>query len=109
MLVDQLGMPVAPKQDAEIVEPSHEPLQFYPVDEKNRDRRLGLSHVIEKRVLEVLRLLGCHSVFPFVGPFWPELFDRPPRLSDAPFFQVHTIENKASEHISRNYDVKEAL
>jgi hypothetical protein len=67
VLIDELGVSVAAKQHTEIVKPSNEPLQFHAVDEKNRDRRLGLSHVIEKRVLEVLRLLGCHSYFRSLG------------------------------------------
>jgi hypothetical protein len=62
-------MSVAPEQHTEIVEPSHETLQFHPVNEKNRDRRLGLSHVIQERILEVLRLLGCHSYFRSLGLF----------------------------------------
>ena len=66
-VIDQLRVPVASKQDAEIIKPGNETLQFYSVDEKNRDRRLGLSDVIEKRVLEVLRLLGCHSSFRSLG------------------------------------------
>ena len=80
MLVDQLRMAVAPKQHAEIVEPSDETLQFHPVDEKNRDRRLGLAHVVQERVLEVLRLLGCHSCFRSLGLFGQRCSDRHPRL-----------------------------
>src|SRR5271170_1913188 len=48
VLVDQLRVPVAPKQHTEIVKPGNEPLQFYSVDQKDRDRRLGLSHVIQE-------------------------------------------------------------
>src|SRR5271163_915463 len=67
VFIDQLRVPVTAQQDAEIIKPGNETLQFYSVDEKNRDRRLGLSDVIEKRVLEVLRLLGCHSSFRSLG------------------------------------------
>src|ERR1700723_3411879 len=67
VLIDQLRMSVAPEQNTEIIEPSHETLQFHPVNEKNRDRRLGLPYVIQERILEVLRLLGCHSCFRLLG------------------------------------------
>src|ERR1700734_2762766 len=42
VLIDKLRVSIATQQDAEIIEPSNEALQFYSVDEKNRDRRLGL-------------------------------------------------------------------
>src|SRR5271166_5497193 len=67
VLIDQLGVSVATQQDAEIIEPGNETLQFDSIDEKNRDRRLGLPYVIEKGVLEVLRLLGCHRSFRSLG------------------------------------------
>src|SRR3984957_14780833 len=69
VLIDKLRMSVAPKQDAEIIKQSHKPLQFHPINEKNRDRRLRLSHVIQERILEVLRLLGSHSYFRSLGLF----------------------------------------
>ncbi len=38
MLVDQLRVPVAPEQNAEVVEPSHDPLQLNAIDEEDRKR-----------------------------------------------------------------------
>src|SRR6185437_8898914 len=54
MLVDELRMRVAPQQDAEIVEPGDDPLQFHAIDEKYGDGRLVLSNMVEKHVLNVL-------------------------------------------------------
>ena len=51
MLVDKLRMPVAPQQDAKIVEPSHNALQLYAVDQEDRKRRLVFSYVIEECIL----------------------------------------------------------
>src|ERR1700722_13091610 len=51
MLVDKLRVTVAPQQQAEIVEPGHNSLQLYPVDQKNRQWRFGFSNVIEEGVL----------------------------------------------------------
>ena len=51
MLVDKLRMPIAPKEDAKIVEPSHDPLQLNAVDEKDRKWSLVFPNVIEKGVL----------------------------------------------------------
>jgi hypothetical protein len=44
-------MTVATQQQAEIVEPGHNSLQLYPVDQKNRQWRFGFSNVIEEGVL----------------------------------------------------------
>jgi hypothetical protein len=68
MLVDELGVPVAPQKDAEIIEPGDETLQFDSIDQKNRDGGLGFPNVVEKRVLEVLRLLSCHEFVRLFGP-----------------------------------------
>ena len=51
MLVDKLRMTVTPEQQAEIVEPCHNTLQLYPVDQKYRQWRLGFTNVIQEGVL----------------------------------------------------------
>jgi hypothetical protein len=57
-------MAVASQQNAEIIEPGHEALQFDAVDEKNGDRGLGLAHMVEERVLQILRLFARHEFIP---------------------------------------------
>jgi hypothetical protein len=44
-------MTVAPEQQAEIVKPGDNPLQFHPVDQKDRQWCLGFANVIEEGVL----------------------------------------------------------
>jgi hypothetical protein len=44
-------MTVAPEQQAEIVKPSDNPLQFHPVDQKDRQRCFGFANVIKEGVL----------------------------------------------------------
>jgi hypothetical protein len=51
---------ISPQQDAEIIEPCHDALQFDAVDQKNREWRFALANVIEKCVLKILRSVGCH-------------------------------------------------
>jgi hypothetical protein len=51
MFVDKLRMTIAPEQQAEIVEPGDNSLQFDPVHQKDRQWRLGLSNVVEEGVL----------------------------------------------------------
>jgi hypothetical protein len=43
---------IAPKQQAEIVEPGDDALKLHAIDQKDRERRLGLANVIEKSVLQ---------------------------------------------------------
>jgi hypothetical protein len=107
VLIDELRVPVTTQQHAEIIEPGNETLQFYSVDKKNRDRRLGLSDVIEERVLEVLRLLGCHASIRSLGRFG--LFYMV--FTGAPFeaFCEFISQYVASEHISRKHNVKTAF
>jgi sorbitol-specific phosphotransferase system component IIA len=54
-------MPVPAQQNAEIVEPGHDTLQFDPVDQEDREGDLVLSNVVEKRVLKVLRAIARHG------------------------------------------------
>src|SRR4051794_7813799 len=51
VLVDELRVPIPPQQHAEIIEPGHDPLQLDSVDQKDRQRRLTFSDMIEKGVL----------------------------------------------------------
>ena len=60
MFIHQLGMPVSAQQDAEIIEPRHDTLQFHTVDQKDRQWCFLLANVIEKSVLEVLRAFCRH-------------------------------------------------
>ena len=54
VFIDQLRMPVAPQQDAEIVEPRDDALKFDAVDQEHRYWDLVLSDVVEKGVLKIL-------------------------------------------------------
>jgi hypothetical protein len=51
MLVNELRMAVAPKQQAEIVEPRDNALQLHAIDQKDGQRRLGFPNVVEEGVL----------------------------------------------------------
>jgi hypothetical protein len=51
MLVDKLRMTVAPQQQAEIVEPGDNSLQFDSVYQKDGQGRFCFSNVIEEGVL----------------------------------------------------------
>jgi hypothetical protein len=54
------------QQHAEIVKPGDHALQFHPVDQKDRDRDLGLANMIEKGILKVLFCIG-HIVKRLLG------------------------------------------
>ena len=58
MLVNELRVPVAAEQDAEVVEPSHDTLKLDAIDEKDRQRDLVLAAMVQERVLEVLSALA---------------------------------------------------
>src|SRR5580692_11840239 len=47
MLINELGMPVAAQQYAEIVEPCDDTLQFDAVDQEDRERNIVLTYKIE--------------------------------------------------------------
>src|SRR5215469_1010137 len=85
VLVDKLRMRVAPQQHAEIVEPGDDALQLHAVDQKDRNRRLVLAHVVEEDVLHVLRFLGRHGYFPLswspTGPRWSARRGTPRQVS----------------------------
>jgi hypothetical protein len=65
VLINELGMPVAAQQYAEIVEPGDDTLQFDPVDQEDRERNLVLTDKIEKSVLEILWPLRSHMPLPY--------------------------------------------
>jgi hypothetical protein len=60
MLIHELRVSVTPQQDAEIVKPCDNPLQFYSVHEENRERCFVFSDVIEKGILKALNSLCSH-------------------------------------------------
>src|SRR5262249_27547437 len=63
MLVNELGMSISSQQHAEVIEPSHDALQFDTVHQKNCERYFTFADVIEKCVLQVLRTIGGHGRF----------------------------------------------
>ena len=66
VLVDELGMPIAPQQHAEIIEPGHDALQLDAVHQEDRERSFVLADMVEEGVLQILCAFGCHcrcSVF----------------------------------------------
>ena len=65
VLVDELRVPVAPQQDAEIVEPGDDALQLHAVDQEDRQRRFVLAHMVQERVLKALGSFG-HCCSPFL-------------------------------------------
>ena len=60
MLVDQLRLAIATQENAEIVEPRDDALKLHPVDQKDSYGDLGLTDLIEKRILQVLTVV-CHD------------------------------------------------
>lgn len=62
MLVDQLGMGITAQEDREIVKPSHDPLQLYPVDEENGDGDFVAANVVEKDILDALAFFVAHPI-----------------------------------------------
>jgi hypothetical protein len=57
-------MPITTQQNAEVVEPCHDTLQFHTIDQKNRQRSFLLANVIKKSVLEILCALSHQSFYP---------------------------------------------
>lgn len=54
MFIDQLSVPITFQQDAEIIEPTDDALEFDAVNKENRDGNFTLADMIEKCVLKVL-------------------------------------------------------
>ncbi len=57
VLIDELGVAIASKQQTEVVEPGDDPLKLDAIDQEDRKRDLVFSYKIQKRVLQVLRAL----------------------------------------------------
>jgi hypothetical protein len=55
---------IAAKQHAKIIEPGDDALQFDAIDEKNREWRFVLPHVVQECVLKALGFFG-HCYYPF--------------------------------------------
>src|SRR5215475_1222379 len=51
VLVDELRMPVATQQHAEIIKPCHNALQLDSVNKEDRERSLALSNMVQEGVL----------------------------------------------------------
>jgi hypothetical protein len=66
MFVDELRVAVPAQQDAEIIEPGHDSLKLHAVHEEDGQRRLVLSDIIEKSVLEAWCSIGGHVFSVFV-------------------------------------------
>src|SRR5882724_11046998 len=62
MLIYELRMAIAPQQDAKVIEPCHHALQLYTIHEKNRQRHLVFSDIIQERVLQVLCAFCRHDL-----------------------------------------------
>ena len=54
VLIDQLRVSITTQQDTEIVKPSDDPLKLNAVYKEDRERRLVLPNMIQKRVLQAL-------------------------------------------------------
>jgi hypothetical protein len=63
VLVDKLGLRIAPQQQAEVVKPGDNALKFDAVNEKYRHGHLLFANMVEEGVLQVLHL--------FTGHCWP--------------------------------------
>ena len=75
MFVNQLRLPVASQQNAEIIKPSDNTLQFNTIDKEDCDRNLGLTHVVQECILQILSVRS-HCFLTFV---LAELADQAPR------------------------------
>ena len=79
MLIYELRVTVPTQQHTKVVEPAHDPLELHTVDQKDCEWGLVLSHVVQERILKVLRLLiqktpnfplmNCLRLFSRVTPF----------------------------------------
>ena len=58
VLIDELGMPVAAQQYAEIVEPGDNALELDAVDQEYRYWRLVFANIVKEYVLEVLAFIS---------------------------------------------------
>lgn len=65
MLINQLGLAIAPQQDRKIIEPSDNALKFDAFYQKDSDRRLGFAKQVQKSVLQIRRLALLRSFLRF--------------------------------------------
>lgn len=54
MFINKLRLPVATQEDAKIIEPRDDTLQFYTVDKEDCHRNFCFTDLIEKCVLKIL-------------------------------------------------------
>jgi hypothetical protein len=66
VFIDKLRVAVPAKKDTEIIEPSYDPLKLDAVHEKDGQRRLIFSDMVEKSVLEAWCSIGGHVFSVFV-------------------------------------------
>jgi len=64
MLVDELGMPIAPQQDTKIIKPRNNALQLHAIDQEDCEGSLVLTNVVEECILEALNFVCRHRFFP---------------------------------------------
>jgi hypothetical protein len=65
MLIDELGVTVAPKQHTKIIKPGNDALEFDPVHKKDGERHLVFTDKIEKCILKILWPVCTHRSEPF--------------------------------------------
>jgi hypothetical protein len=66
VLINELRMAITPEQDAKVVEPRHDALQFHAIHQEYSQRSLVFPNVVQKRVLEALNALGSHDCCPLL-------------------------------------------
>src|SRR3990170_7611817 len=60
VFVNQLGMTIPAQENAEIVEPGDDALQFHAIHEEYRHGYFLLPDIVEERVLKILRAIASH-------------------------------------------------
>jgi hypothetical protein len=63
MFIDELGVAVTAKENAEAVEPRDDALELHAVDEKYGEGNFLLTDVVQERILKAWRAFGRHFVF----------------------------------------------
>ena len=65
MFINELGVTIAAKKNAEIVERCHDAGQLDAVDKENSQRNLLLANSVQEKILQVLRTFrhGADSFF----------------------------------------------
>jgi hypothetical protein len=65
MLVHELDVAVPAKQQGKIVEGAYDTLQFYAINQENRNGNLVLAYMVKEYVLHILGLFAGHPFNPF--------------------------------------------